>query len=65
MAQRDMRSLTVAAASQSGEGATAYREKLSLDLGDIYVMNEYYDAPPAAKRDEAGFQALKQMTQLK
>lgn len=63
MAQKDMRALTVAAASQSGDGAKQYREKLSLDLGEIYVMNTYYDAPPPSKRDEAGFQMLKDMAQ--
>lgn len=61
MAQLDMRALTVAAASQSGEGAKQYREKLILDMGEVYVMNDYYDAPPVSKRDEAGFQALKEM----
>ena len=62
MAQLDLRALTVAAASQSGEGAKQYREKLCLDMGEIYVMNEFYDAPPVSKRDEAGFQALKDMS---
>lgn len=61
LAQKDMRALTVAAASQSPDGAKQYREKLTLDLGDIYELNDYYDAPPAAKRDDAGFQALKEM----
>ena len=61
MAQLDMRALTVAAASQSGEGAKQYREKLILDMGEVYVMNDYYDAPPVSKRDEDGFQALKEM----
>lgn len=61
MAQSDVRTLTTMAASQSADGATQYREKLCLDLGEIYVMNDYYDAPPAAKRDEAGFQALRDM----
>lgn len=61
MAQLDMRALTVAAASQSGEGAKQYSEKLILDMGEVYVMNDYYDAPPVSKRDEAGFQALKEM----
>lgn len=62
MAQKDIRALTVAAASQSGKGAEQYREKLCLDMGEVYVMSEIYDAPPVSKRDEAGFQALRDMS---
>lgn len=57
-AQKDMRRLTVANASQSVEGAQACRDRLETELGDIVKV------PPDqvnAQRDEKGFEELRAM----
>lgn len=58
MAQKDMRSLTVANAAASQEGAKQCRERLIVEAGTIVKAQH-----PAltATRDEAGFSELKEL----
>lgn len=58
-AKSDMRSLTVASCSQSGESATSHRERLILEIGTMVKLevNPILDAV----RDEVGFAELKSM----
>jgi hypothetical protein len=58
MAQKDMRSLTVANSAQSGEGAQQCRERLNAETGEIVKVAF---RPLEAKRDEKGFAELKAM----
>lgn len=53
----DMRQLMTAAAAQSAEGITEYRERLVIEIGTVF--NE--EASPIVERDEAGFAELKMM----
>lgn len=57
-AGNDIRSLMTAAAAQSADGITEYRDKLVLELGDVVKNTE---PVIEAERDEAGFAELKQM----
>lgn len=54
-AQEDMRSLTVSASSQSGEGAKVYRDQLVIETGTVVKVERVHE------RDEAGFQRLKEL----
>jgi hypothetical protein len=60
-AQKDMRTLTVSASSQSSEGATAYRKQLIVEIGNIAKMSASAMAAQSAERDEGGINLLKQM----
>jgi len=60
-AQKDMRALTVAAVSQSGEAASDYRRKLIVEIGTLAKVSEAAVIQESAQRDEEGFAALKLM----
>ena len=61
-AQKDMRSLTVAVCGHvGGDAATKHREKLVIELGEVVKLKS--DPIREAVRDEAGFQALREMAQ--
>lgn len=55
MAQKDMRSLTVAVCGQGGEAAAEFRQRLVLETGTIVKVQMVH------ARDEAGFQELKEL----
>lgn len=58
MAEKDMRSLTIAAsAQQEGEAITQVRENLVIEMGEVMVV----DPIASAVRDEEGFNELKAM----
>lgn len=59
-AKSDMRSLTLAACSQSQESATSHRERLILEVGTMVKME--VDPIRDAVRDEVGFAELRNMT---
>ncbi|PLC44565.1 hypothetical protein C0Q88_07755 [Ralstonia pickettii] len=56
MAERDMRSLSVAGSAQSGEGFAEYRQQLILEIGTVLR-----DDPLSTERDQAGFEELRAM----
>jgi hypothetical protein len=56
-AQKDIRSLSVAAYSQSGEGASEHREQLVLQVGTTVKL----DSEDVSVRDEEGFEDLRNM----
>lgn len=60
LAEKDLRALSMAINSQSNEGVTALREKLSEELGNPYG-SQPVDNPLDEERDEAGFEMLKNM----
>lgn len=59
-AQDDMRNLSIACYSQDGQAAQTYRERLVLEMGQVY---EYQVDPMKEKLDREGLQALKALTQ--
>jgi hypothetical protein len=61
LALKDMRSLTVAVCGQSGEAASDHRQQLVIEAGTAVKLK--IDPIAEAKRDEIGFQALKEMAQ--
>lgn len=62
MAQKDMRSLSVAVCGQGGGAATQeYRQRLVIEQGEVFKLK--FD-PVNVERDEEGFQALKTMIQF-
>lgn len=58
-AKSDMRSLTIAACSQSGESATSHRERLVLEVGTMVKLDD--DPIKNAVRDQGGFDELRKM----
>lgn len=58
-AQKDMRALTVAVCGQGSEAAKSYRETLVVEIGTVVKLEE--SNPLKAVRDEAGFQALRDL----
>lgn len=62
-AQKDMRSLTVAACSQSGQAATDYRQKLVIEIGTVAKMSAKSVMEESAQRDEGGIDLLKSMAE--
>lgn len=54
-ADSDIRSLTLAAASQSGEGVQEYQEKLVLELGKVMTR----PVVPDEVRDDQAFEELR------
>lgn len=59
MAQRDMRSLTVAVCGQSGDAAKEFRQRLEIEAGVIVKLEKA--SPVDCERDEVGFQELKNL----
>lgn len=57
MAEKDMRSLSVAGSAQSSEGFAEYRKQLIVEIGT--VLRD--DAPVSSERDTAGFEELRAM----
>lgn len=62
-AKNDVRSLTLAACTQSHEFATSYRDQLILEIGTTVTLevDPARDAMREAVRDEKGFAELKEM----
>jgi len=60
-AQRDMRQLSVLVSHHSKEGATEYRQRLDIELGEIVKVAQLPPDLKNIKRDEAGFAELKAM----
>lgn len=56
-AQKDIRTLSVAAYSQSGEAASEFREQLVLQVGTTVKL----ESEPISERDVEGFEELRHM----
>ena len=59
MAEKDMRTMTVSACVQTPDGYNEHHGRLKSEVGNVYVMNDFYDSPPTEELDRAGLEGLR------
>lgn len=63
MAQKDLRALAVSSNAMSGENLGEHRERLVLEIGNVYKLDKVA-VVMEEERDEAGFAELRNLAKM-